>query len=163
MHSTEVVTREARDTDLEQLFENFVRRFADRLAEHVAGECVFLVAELGDQVVGHVTVRWRSAYPYFRDNGIPEIHDLNVVEKHRRRGIASRLVDEAEHRIRRVADFAGIGFGLPPGYRAAQSMYIRRGYVPDGQGVYWKDHYPPEMAHVVLDEDLVLYLTRRLR
>ena len=79
MQSTEFVTREARDTDVEQLFASFGRRFAPRMVEHLAGECVFLVAELGDQVVGHVTVRWRSAYPYFREHGIPEINDTGRI------------------------------------------------------------------------------------
>ena len=54
----------------------------------------------------------------------------------------------------------GIGFGLHPGYRAAQRLYPRRGYTPDGNGIYGNGRFPREREMVRLDDDLALYLTK---
>ena len=71
-------------------------------------------------------------YPYYQENGIPEIQDLNVLPKFRRQGIATQLLDEAESRIAQRADIVGIGFSLYADYGAAQRLYFLRGYIPDG-------------------------------
>lgn len=102
-----------------------------------------------------------SAYPPFREQGIPEIHDLNVAPRFRRLGIASRILDQAERLAFEAHDAVGIGFGLHPGYRAAQRLYVLRGYVPDGNGVYCLGRFPQEGEQVRLDDDLVLYLVKR--
>jgi GNAT superfamily N-acetyltransferase len=101
-----------------------------------------------------------SLYPPFRERGIPEISNLNVVPRFRRMGIASLMLDEAERQAFLRSDVVGIGFGLHPGYRAAQRLYVLRGYVPDGNGLYWVDRFPQEREQVTLDDDLVLYLEK---
>ena len=35
------------------------------------------------------------------------------------------------------SDHAGIGFGLYADYGAAQRLYIKRGYIPDGRGAHY--------------------------
>src|SRR5262245_32837837 len=72
-----------------------------------------------------------SSYPPFRANGVPEIQDLNVSPEFRRSGIASCILDHAEHLAFQESDSVGIAFGLHPGYRVAQRLYVLRGYVPD--------------------------------
>jgi hypothetical protein len=57
---------------------------------------------------------------------------------------------------------AGIGVGLHPGYNEAQRMYVKRGYIPDGRGVTYRNRYVEEGMQVVLDDDLVLHLTKRI-
>ena len=57
----------------------------------------------------------------------------------------------------------GIGIGLHPGYNAAQRLYGKRGYIPDGRGITYRDRFLKEGEHIVLDDDLVLHLTKRLR
>ena len=56
----------------------------------------------------------------------------------------------------------GIGVGLSRDYGAAQRLYIKRGYVPDGRGVTY--NYLPVMAgsKVLVDDDLVLWFTKKL-
>jgi hypothetical protein len=87
---------------------------------------------------------------------------LNVLPGFRRKGLATRLLDRAEEEISRRSSVAGIGVGLHPGYKQAQKLYVKRGYVPDGRGVTYRDRYVEEGASVVLDDDLVLHLTKRL-
>lgn len=60
--------------------------FMGRLGEVAVGEIILLVAERRSQYLGHAFVRWRSHYPGFSERQIPEIQDLNVIARARRRG-----------------------------------------------------------------------------
>lgn len=57
----------------------------------------------------------------------------------------------------------GIGMGLDPGYNDAHRLYVKRGYIPDGRGVTYRDRYLREGEQVVLDDDLLLHLVKRIR
>jgi ribosomal protein S18 acetylase RimI-like enzyme len=112
---------------------------------------------------GYGTVLLQATYPPFRDASIPEIQDLNVLTHFRRRGVASRLIDEAESRIGARGDTAGIGVDMTENYGAAQRMYVLRGYVPDARGLMYSEQ-PVEYfgPAVIPDDDLVMYLTKHL-
>lgn len=122
-----------------------------------------LVAWRGDEFAGHVSILWRSYYAPFRDADIPEINDFSVPRHLRRQGIGSRLLDEAERRIAERSPLAGIGVGLTPDYGAAQRMYVKRGDIPDGRGVTSHGRQIRWGATVVVDDELALYFTKRLR
>ena len=132
------------------------------LSEQDDGWRTVLVALAGGEFVGYLTVDWRPVYPPFRESGIPEITDFNVLPPFRRRGIGTRLMDEAERRIAERSPVAGIGFGLTPDYGAAQRMYVKRGYVPDGMGMRSNDRYVKHGDRVTVDDGLVIFLTKRL-
>ena len=112
--------------------------------------------------LGHCKIVWQSAYPGFRQNSIPEIQDLNVRPDYRRKGVGSALLEEAEKHIAQRADRAGIGFGLYADYGAAQRLYIKRGYIPDGRGAHYGTSpvFPGETY--AIDDGLVLYLVKQL-
>ncbi len=139
-----------------------VAQYRRYLAEQTAGTRACLVATLGGQFAGYVTVNWTPTYCAFVEQQIPEIQDLNVLPGFRRKGLATQLLDRAEDEISRRSSVAGIGVGLHPGYKQAQKLYVKRGYIPDGRGVTYRDRYVEEGASVVLDDDLVLHLTKRL-
>jgi hypothetical protein len=88
--------------------------------------------------------------------------DFNVLIKHRRKGAGTALMDEAERRIGERSTVAGLRVGLLADYGAAQILYARRGYIPDGRGLYHKDHHVGYFDQVVADDDLTLALTKRL-
>jgi GNAT superfamily N-acetyltransferase len=138
-------------------------QFRQYLGEQAAGIRTCLVAIVDSHFAGYLTVNWRPSYPGFSELEIPEIQDLNVLRPFQRQGIASRLLDCAETEVARHSGSVGIGVGLHPGYNVAQRMYVRRGYIPDGRGVTYRDHYVDEGAHVLLDDDLVLHFTKQLR
>jgi hypothetical protein len=48
-------------------------------------------------------------------------------------------------------------------YGAAQRMYIARGYIPDGRGLHYKDHYPAYGEQITIDDDTVLFFTKDLQ
>lgn len=130
--------------------------------EQRAGTRICFVASLGNQFAGYVTLNWKPVYPGFSEHNIPEIQDLNVLPRFRRQGIASRLLDRAEQEVARRSAIVGIGVGLHPGYSSAQRLYAKRGYIPEGRGVWYRDHVVEEGMQVVFDDDLVLHLTKRL-
>jgi len=139
-----------------------VSQYVRYLREQREGQRVVLVARCGGQFAGYVTIVWRSHYPPFREAEIPEIVDFNVLPRWRRRGIGSRLLDLAEERIAVRSAVAGIGVGLFADYGAAQRLYVRRGYIPDGRGIVWHGQRVKPGATVVADDDLALYFTKTL-
>lgn len=138
------------------LFETYARRVAD-------GQLDLLVAIVDSQLAGYLLIEPRSSYPPFAAAGIPEIADFNVLHDHRRTGVGTALMDEAERRVAQFADVVGLGVGLYTDYGTAQRMYVRRGYLPDGAGVVL-DGVPVEPgAEITLDDDPVLMFTKQLR
>jgi GNAT superfamily N-acetyltransferase len=102
-------------------------------------------------------------YELSKNEGIPEIVDFNVLPKYRRPGVGTQLMDKVESEIADVSSVAGIGVGLDPDYGATQRLYALRGYVPDGRGLYQRGHYPVYGEQITVDDDLVSYLTKKLR
>ncbi len=137
--------------------------YREYIREQEAGRRVVLVAEWEGDFSGYVTIAWQSDYVAFKAEDIPEIQDLNVLPEFRRRGIAARLLDEAEGLASERCDRVGISVGLHPGYNAAQRMYVLRGYVPDARGVTWQGEYIREGQEVVADDALVLHLVKELQ
>lgn len=121
------------------------------------------VAFVEGQFAGYLTICWKSTYGPFREKCIPEIVDFNVLPQFRRMGVGTQLMDKAERVIEKVSPVAGIGVGMTPEYGAAQRLYALRGYVPDGHGLHWRDHYPRYGEQVKVDDDLALYLTKELK
>ena len=73
--------------------------FQGVLQRQATGELILLLALEAGDYLGHCKLVWSPGYPGFREQGIPEIQDLNVLRSRRRTGLASRLLDEAEARI----------------------------------------------------------------
>jgi GNAT superfamily N-acetyltransferase len=133
------------------------------LAEQQRGERVVLVAVWHDSFAGYLTIVWQSGYTAFRDASIPEIVDFNVLPQLRRRGIGSQLLEEAERRVAERSAVVGIGVGMDPDYGAAQRLYVKRGYIPDGRGLSSHNRAVASGETVTVDDGLVLYFTKNAR
>ncbi len=138
-------------------------QYQQYLAEQEAGTRVVLVATVDGHFAGYVTILWHTHYPPFQAAHIPEVSDFNVLPTYRRQKIGTRLMDEAERRIGERSPVAGIGVGLYPDYGAAQRMYVLRGYVPDGRGVWYDGHQVQPGESKPVDDSLALYFTKQLR
>ncbi|HFD7913012.1 TPA: GNAT family N-acetyltransferase [Legionella pneumophila] len=92
--------------------------------------------------------------------------DLNVLPAFRKLGIGSALLTAAEEKASSQHEYIGIGVGLyggsDGGYGQAQRLYVNRGYIPDGLGVTY--NYKPTVPgqSYPLDDDLILWFTKRL-
>jgi len=128
--------------------------------ENVAGVRVTLLAFWNGEYAGCVHLLERSGYPYFAENGIPEINDFNVIPPMRRQGIGDALLDAVEKIALEKYGIVGIGVGLTASYGQAQRLYARRGYIPDGRGVVYKGRPVPFGEQVPVDHDLNLFFTK---
>ena len=138
-------------------------QFLQYLREQEAGHRTVLVAEWGGGVAGYLTILWESPDPVFSSRGIPEISDLNVLLRCRRKGIGTALMDSAEAIVAKRSSVVGLGVGLHSGYGSAQRLYARRGYIPDGVGVVDVDGKAvPEGSEIRLDNDVMLRMTKEL-
>ena len=75
-----------------------------------------------NEFAGYITLKWNSLYQSFKNQGIPEIMDLNVLPPYRNHGIATALLDMAELEAVKKQNKAGIGVGLYDGYGSAQRL-----------------------------------------
>jgi ribosomal protein S18 acetylase RimI-like enzyme len=131
-------------------------------SEQENGEREILIAEIDSNFAGYITIKWKSNYSFFLENNIPEIMDFNVLIKYRRMGIGNKLIDTAEDIIKDKSNLAGIGVGLYSDYGAAHILYVRRGYIPDGKGIYKNNSLIKYGESVIIDDDVVLYFIKKL-
>jgi GNAT superfamily N-acetyltransferase len=121
------------------------------------------IAEEGGKALGYAQVNWLPIYRPFRRLGIPELQDLNVIPAARRQGLGRALVEACEKAARDqgCADM-GISVGVHTGFGAAQRLYVRLGYIPDGAGVSHDDVPVPPGEMRAVDDLLTLKLVKSL-
>ena len=138
--------------------------FEQYLHEQESGERIVIVAETGGEVAGYITLYPEAKdAPPFLSSRFPEIKDFNVFQKFRQHGIGTGLMDKAEAAAAAVADTVCLGVGLHSGYGSAQRMYVKRGYVPDGSGVWDGAEVAKAYGMVENGDALVLYFSKKLR
>lgn len=151
------------DEEVAQGWYQTIDKYEMRLRHQAEGMSVSLVAEYQGKVAGYINVYPNSEWGSFANQGYPEIVDFGVLEKYRKNGIGSKLMDVAEEIAAGYSDMVYLGVGLHNGYGSAQRMYVKRGYIPDGNGVWYGDTVCPQYADCCNDDDLVLYLSKRLK
>lgn len=137
-----------------------VEKYKTRLRDQAEGRCAALVAQYRGDVAGYINVYYDSTWGAFANRGLCEIVDFGVLEKFRRRGIGRTLMDAAEALAFAKADTVYLGVGLHAGYGSAQRMYVKRGYIPDGSGVWYGETVCAPYSACINDDDLVLYFSK---
>ena len=134
-----------------------------RLKDQAEGKCAALTAVWRGHPAGSVYVYRAAQAGPFREKGWPIIVDFSVLEKYQRKGIGGRLMDAAERAASAWADTVCLGVGVCKEYGSAQRIYARRGYIPDGSGVWYRDRQCVQYETVcTVDDDLILYLSKEL-
>lgn len=110
---------------------------------------------------GYVTLRFTAKDGPFQERGYPELQDLYVLDGYRRQGIGSLLMEQAERKAKEIADHITLAVGLHAGYGPAQQLYSKRGYVPDGTGVWYQKQPLAPYSCCKNDDELVLYLSKQ--
>lgn len=149
--------------EIAQGWHQTIDKYLMRLDHQKRGLSVNLVAEYDGEVAGYINVYPNSIWGAFGKQGLPEIVDFGVLVKFRCKGIGSKLMDVAEEIASRYSDTVYLGVGLHYGYGSAQRMYIKRGYIPDGNGAWYQDKILEQYADCCNDDDLQLYFSKKLR
>lgn len=125
------------------------------------GAWIFVMAVQNSCDVGGFYLNTAPKYHVYRSLKIPELQDLRVLSGHRRQGIASALIAKGEELARQKgAKGLGISVGLYADYGAAQRLYFKLGYEPDGNGItYDREPVAPGDRRPV-DDDLALMLLK---
>lgn len=133
------------------------------MLEQDEGRRLIYIAGGEGRALGYAQLNLNPLYPPFRRLGMPEIQDLNVIPGFRRQGIGEALVAHCESVARqRGSSDMGISVGLHARFGAAQRLYVRLGYVPDGAGAAY-DEVPVAMGEMrPIDDMLTLKLTKKL-
>ena len=161
--------RKMQESDIKDLSRGFISQgwpsreeiLTRYFKEQESGEREVLIADLTSAVAGYITILPDAKQGPFAGMA-PELSDFNVFEPFQNQSIGNLLLEEAEKRVRLISDKVTLGVGLHSGYGPAQRLYIKRDYIPDGSGVWYRNQ-PLEMNAVCEDiGELVLYLSKDL-
>ena len=163
------IIRKMIESDIQHLSQGFINQgwpsreeiLIRYFEEQESGEREVLVAEVEGAVAGYITILPDAKQGPFAGMA-PELSDFNVFEPFQNQGIGNLLLEEAEKRVRLISDKVTLGVGLHSGYGPAQRLYIKRGYIPDGTGVWYQNHQPAMNAVCEDIGELVLYLSKNL-
>lgn len=161
--------RKMQESDIKELSRGFISQgwpsreeiLTRYFKEQESGEREVLVAKVEGAVAGYITILPDAKQGPFAGMA-PELSDFNVFEPFQNQGIGNLLLEEAEKRVRLISDKVTLGVGLHSGYGPAQRLYIKRGYIPDGTGVWYQNHQPAMNAVCEDIGELVLYLSKNL-
>ena len=161
--------RKMQESDIKELSRGFISQgwpsreeiLTRYFKEQESGEREVLVAEVEGALAGYISILPCAKQGPFAEI-YPELSDFNVFEPFQNQGIGNLLLEEAENRVKLISDKVTLGVGLHSGYGPAQRLYIKRGYIPDGSGVWYQNHRPAMDATCEDIGDLVLYLSKDL-
>ncbi|ADU29460.1 GNAT family N-acetyltransferase [Evansella cellulosilytica] len=165
-----LIIRSMEHGDIEKFVKGFVaqnwhkpnEQFEEFYIRQESKEQVVVVAEVNNQVAGYVTLLPSAITGPFASEHIPEIVDLNVLIKFQKNGIGNKMMDVVERIAKEYRDKVSLAVGLHYGYGSAQKMYVKRGYIPDGSGVWYKGQQLEQYAPCANDDDLILYLIKQI-
>lgn len=165
-----IVIRSMIPSDVSTLYEGFLQQgwkkplelFQSYYEQQEKEEKIIFIATFTEDIAGYTTLQPQAITGPYALCGIPEIVDLNVLIKYQKRGIAGKLLDIAEQQAKEISNSVTLAVGLHHGYGQAQKLYIKRGYIPDGSGVWYQDKNLEQYADCCNDDDLLLYLKKKL-
>lgn len=133
-----------------------------RLRDQADGKAISVVAEYFGNVAGYINVYFKASCGPFVNSGCCEIVDFGVLQKYRCHGIGTALMDTAEKLAAKQGNMVSLGVGLYSGYGNAQKLYVKRGYIPDGTGAWYKNEVAKPYEYYRNDDDFILYLYKKL-
>jgi GNAT superfamily N-acetyltransferase len=133
-----------------------------QLENQEKGECIALLALYNGTAAGYVFLYYQCRWGGLANCNIPCVVDLMVFEKYRRKKIASILLDIIEDIAKQHCNKIYLDVCLNSDYGPAQRFYIKRGYIPDGKGVYYEEKICETDAVCKNDDELTLCLVKEL-
>lgn len=139
--------------------EDVTKRWQKYYDEQQNGIRTVAVLANKEELLGYGSLLLKSEYPHFLNT--PEICDVWIHEKHRRRGLGRKLITWLEQLAQKQGySEVGIGVGLYADYGPAQQLYFQLGFAPDGHGITYKCQPTTPGKPYPLDDDLILWLKK---
>ncbi len=169
--SNELVIRSMRKEDAEIFYKKYlsygwhsrIETYLDYYKEQEDKTRLVFIAESEGIVSGICTLILNPSEGPLGNQGIPEISDLKVFTEKRNNGIGSKLLDIVELESKKISSEVYLAVGVHSGYGAAQRLYVERGYIPDGSGVWYKGKQLEQYANCCNDDDLLLFMYKELK
>lgn len=169
----EVIVHTLEKEDIKALIHNFCFPWSSLLAttekwtryydEHQMQHRTVFVMKKAKKIIGYASLLHVSKYPNFKNAGIPEINDVWVAQDWRNKGFGKMLIQQIEQFARNKGyPQIGIGVGLYADYGAAQKLYYKLGYAPDGCGVTYNYLETSPGQSYPLDDELILWMIKSL-
>lgn len=142
--------------------ESNIAYFRRQLDHQRNRECSALLAQYNGETAGYVFLYYQCRWGSLAGRGLPSVVDLRVFEKYRRNGIATALMDAAEEIAKGCHHKVYLDVCLNREYGPAQRLYIKRGYVPDGEGLYYAGKICEVNEVYRNDDEMTLCLVKEL-
>ncbi len=157
-------------SDIERFVRSFAKQgwnktqeqFENYYTQQENKEKKVVVAEYNGNLAGYVTMLPCALTGPFANKKIPEIVDFNVLIEFQKRGIGNRIMDIVESLAKEDSNYVSLSVGLHSGYGTAQRMYVKRGYIPDGTGVWYYGKPLEPYSSCKNDDELTIYLLKLL-
>lgn len=116
-----------------------------------------------ETITGYGFLNWGPKYSFYKRFDIPEIQNVNVLNDHRSKGIATQIILAAEGMAREEGHTQiGVSVGLTSDYGPAQRLYTKLGYYPDGNGITY-DRQAVQAGEIrPVDDELCLMMVKDL-
>ena len=151
------------DTYLSYGWHPEIETYESYYREQEGGVRLVFIAEYDGDVKGQCTLVLHPSEGPWGGKGIPEIVDLTVFFDIHGKGIGTKLLDVAESEASKISDTVFLAVGVHSGYGPAQRIYVKRGYIPDGSGVWYQGKVLDQYAPCVNDDDLLLFMSKSLK
>ena len=151
------------DTYLSYGWHPEIETYESYYREQEEGVRLVFIAEYDGDVKGQCTLVLHPSEGPWGGKGIPEIVDLTVFFDIHGKGIGTKLLDVAESEASKISDTVFLAVGVHSGYGPAQRIYVKRGYIPDGSGVWYQGKVLDQYAPCVNDDDLLLFMSKSLK
>lgn len=174
--SKEILIRTMKNSDIPEICKaeddesnSSIKYFNRQLQHQQDGKCIALLALYKGQVAGYVYFYYKCKWGGLANQGYPSIVDLSVIESFRRKGIGDMLMETAENIAASYSDLIYLDVGLNSDYGSAQRLYAKRGYIPDGKGIYYDEKSDGRSVICQIDalykndDALTLCLIKKLR
>ncbi len=178
MKKDAVVIRGVQNGDIDRLITSFcfpwstiqatTKKWNTYYEEQQSKQRQIFILEKGDELIGYASLLYHSRYPDFIVAGIPEIHDLWILDSWRKKGYATMLIQHIEKKAHEDGyTQIGLAVGLYSDYGPAQRLYCSLGYLPDGKGITYNASTEIPCTAMAgktypVDDELLLWLKKDL-
>lgn len=116
-----------------------------------------------EAIAGYGFLNWQPKYSLYRRLDIPEIQNVHVLPDQRGKGIATQIILAAENLAKEEGRTQiGVSVGLHSDYGAAQRLYTKLGYMPDGNGITYDREAVRAGEIRPVDDELCLMMVKDL-